>query len=182
MRKKTDKEKEVLGSVEWLLRNLNIKNETLGYGPLMDIIAYAYAFPEEDLGDIVKLMEKENYYVGIFPERSRSKTDVVSEPKENAEYVIPRFSEQEKNDAEMYPTLVHAIKTAIEGANQEYLQELELDKLNTILKGKLDEREEELLSEIGAKYEQYSNDERIVFYFIKKILKRIDKDKSKGIR
>lgn len=156
MRKRTDVEKEVLGKVEVIFRDLKIERETIGYAPLLDIIIYAYAFPEESLTSIIGKLTEENYYLGI-------KCILVKNVISYKEAV--------------YYEVVHTIKTAIERADDVDLKELQLDKLNIILKGKRGlALEEELIAEIGKKYEQYSNDEKIALYFIKKILKAIKKE------
>lgn len=155
MRKRTDVEKEVLGKVEVIFRYLKIERETIGYAPLLDIIIYAYAFPEESLTGIIKRLTEENYYLGIKNISTKNAVDY---------------------NVTVYYEVVHTIKTAIERADDIDLKELQLDKLNIILKGKRGVAlEEELLSEIGEKYAQYSNDEKIALYFIKKILKAIKK-------
>lgn len=155
MRKRTELEKAVLGKVEVIFRYLKIERETIGYAPLLDIILYAYAFPKESLTGIIKMLAKENYYLGI---KSISAKNVMN------------------YEEAMYYEVVHTIKTAIERAEDIDLKELELDKLNVILKGKRGVvLEEKLLIEIGKKYAQYSNDEKIALYFIKKILKAVNK-------
>lgn len=155
MRKRTDLEKQVLGKVEVILRYLKIDRETIGYAPLLDIIIYAYAFPEESLTQIVSRITKENYYPGIQCIYNKNVMDF---------------------EKTMYFEVVHTIKRAIERAEFIDLKELQLDKLNVILKGKIGiDLEEELLAEIGERYSRYSNDEKIAVYFIKKILKAITK-------
>lgn len=151
MRKKTDKEKEILGQVEVILRRLKIDKNNAGYVPLLDAIAYAYAFPDEGLTEIIDMLSKENYYLGLH----------VAHSEMDAR-------------AELYAKIVHTVKSAIEGGDGHYLRNLQLDSLMVILQGKRDkELEELLLTEIGDKYSQYSNDEKIVLFFIKKILKAV---------
>ncbi len=153
MRKRTDKEKAVLGKVELILIQLDLAKDTAGYVPLLDAIACGYAFPEKELTQIICELAKENYYLGLhmFGLDGVSNTEVA-----------------------LYSAMVHDIKTGIERANEEYLQNLQLDKLQIILKGK-DEKvlEAELINEIGQKYVKYSNNEKIVLYFVRKILKVI---------
>lgn len=157
MRERTPLEKEVLGKVEVIFRYLNIERETIGYVPLLDIIMYAYAFPEKSLNSIIKKLAKENYYLGIKSISTKNEMGY---------------------EETVYYEVVHTIKTAIERAEDVDLEELQLDKLNVILKGKRGlDLEEELLEEIGEKYAKYSNDEKIVLYFIKKILKAVTKSK-----
>lgn len=154
MRKKTTKEIEITGKVNAVLRQLKIDNETAGCTPLIDIISYAHAFPEENLEDIIDYLFKVNNYVGIYPESIKSVT-------------------REKEEMRPYPSLVHTIKTVIEAASPEDLKALQLDKLEIIIKGNLSEREEEFLAEIGEKYRKYPDEKRITLYFIKKILKNL---------
>lgn len=154
MRKKTSKEKEVLGKIEYVLRQLYVSRDTVGYVPLLDAIAYTYAFPEKGILEAMEVLEKENYYLGVYPTDSKTAED----------------------DAKLYPTIVHTVKTAIDSKNKSYLRTLQLDRMKVILDGKRGyELEEVLLAEIGEKYVQYSNDEKIVLFFIKKILKAIKK-------
>lgn len=155
MRKRTDKEKEVLGRVESILRLLNLDKNDAGYVPLLDFIIYAYAFPEEELTKIVEILSIENYYLGI---RSLN--------EENVSIVEA-----------LYSAMVHIIKFIIESGSDEDLVNLELYGMKVILKGKRGaELENILLDEIGEKYQQYSNDEKIVLFFVKKILKAIKEE------
>lgn len=152
MRKRTDKEREVLGRVESIFRLLNLDKNDAGYVPLLDVIIYAYAFPEEELTKIVELLSVENYYLGIrsLNEENLSQIDAL------------------------YSAMVHTIKFTIESGKDEDLATLKLYGMKIILKGKRGaELERILLDEIGKKYQPYSNDEKIVLFFIKKILKAI---------
>ena len=154
MRKKTDKEKEVLGKAEVILRLLQIDKENAGYAPLLDVIAYAYASPNKELMQIIETLSQKNYYLGIHT--SHSKMDIK---------------------AELYSKIVHTVKTAIECGRKDYLVSLELDGLKVILQGNTGQELEELLiPEIGEKYRLYSNDEKIVHFFIKKILKAVKEE------
>lgn len=149
MRTRTQEEKAVLGKVEVIMRNLCIKKTTRGYSPLLDIIAYAYAYPEKDILDIVEYLSGENSYVGVF-------LDVEDGDEKNV-------------DNRIFPAMIRTIETAIERADNEYLKVLKLDKLKLILD---EHSDEELISEIGTKYEQYEHDEKILVYFVKKVLKK----------
>lgn len=152
MRIRTKKEKEILGKVEVIFRQLNIYKGSPGYPILLDVTVYAYAFPEEGLEEIIDFLSKENCYLGF----------------RDPEY--QKLSPKEK----MYAEMVHTVKSAIEGTDERYLEEIQLEGLNVILKGKRGkDLEEVLLSEIGEKYAQYSNDEKIVLFFVKRILKAV---------
>lgn len=148
MRTRTQEEKAVLGKVEVIMRNLCIKKTTRGYGPLLDIIAYAYVYPEKDILDIVEYLSKENSYVGVF-------LDGEDEDGKNV-------------DNRIFPAMIRTIETAIERANNNYLKVLKLDKLKLILD---EHSDDDLISEIGEKYSRYDHDEQILVYFVKKILK-----------
>lgn len=184
MRKKTDKEKEILGQVEVILRRLKIDKNNAGYAPLLDAIVYAYAFPDEGLTEIIDMLSKENYYLGLHLTHIKSdlEVEINSESIHTVKTDIEGVDEQnlqQKNKkmdtrAEIYSEIVHTVKTAIEGGHKQYLKELQLDGLNVILHGKREgELEGLLLTEIGNKYRKYSNDEKIVLFFIKKILKAV---------
>lgn len=152
MRKRTDKEIQALGKVEAIFRQLGINKDGGGYVPLLDCIIYAYAFPDTSLTTVVTILSKENYYLGI---RLADRADSTQTEK-------------------IYSEMVHTIKSAIDCPNIDYLRTLELDGMKVILKGKRgEELEKVLLAEIGEKYHQYSNDEKIVLFFIKKILKAV---------
>ncbi len=151
MRKKTDKEKEIMGQVEEVLRWLQINKDSAGYMPLLDSIVYAYAFPDEGLTDIIDMLSRENYYLGLHDENSNV----------------------DARDA-IYSKIVSTVKSAIEAGDRQYMMYLQLDRLKVILQGKRGkELEDLLLTELGDKYRQYSNDEKIVLFFIKKILKAV---------
>lgn len=152
MRERTDKEREALGRVEAIFRQLGTNKDGGGYAPLLDCIIYAYAFPNEPLTEVVEELSKENYYLGI---RLAEKTDATKIEK-------------------IYSEMVHTIKSAIDCPDLKYLSSLGLDGMKVILQGKRgDELEAALLTEIGEEYHQYSNDEKIVLFFIKRILKAV---------
>lgn len=147
MRKRTEKEREVIGKVEAIFRNLDIDRNIVGYAPLLDITVYAYAFPKETFSKIMTDLSKQNYYLGVSG---------ASE--------------------EIYSEIVHIVKYTVERADNDYLAHLGLDKLQVILKGKRNEElERELIASIGESYSEYSNDEKIVFFFIKRILDELKK-------
>lgn len=152
MRKREDKELEAMGKVEAIFRQLGINKNGGGYAPLLDCIIYAYAYPTTPLIGVVEFLSKNNYYLGI---RLADKVGSTQTEK-------------------MYEEMVHIIKSAIDCPDLEYLSSLGLDKMKVILQGKRgDELEVALLAEIGEKYHQYSNDEKIALFFIEKILKAV---------
>lgn len=149
MRKRTDKEKRVIGKAESIFRQLKINRASGGYIPLLDTVVYAYAFPEKSLTEIVDTLTRENYYLGIrIAENSNSNL-------------------QEK----IYSEMVHTVKSALDCPNKELLKELGIDKLSVILGLRGEELEKSLMDELGPKYQDYTNDEKVVFFFIKKVLK-----------
>lgn len=154
MRKRTDKEKEVLGKVEAIFKNLDLDKENQGYVPLLDATVYAYAYPKQGLIEIIELLSRKNHYLGLLQLEGSQELRTTSE--------------------RVYLAIVHTVKSGIERAEREYLEMLQLDSLEVILSGKRGvELEELLLHEIGEDYAEYSNDEKIVLFFIKKILKAV---------
>lgn len=152
MRERTEKEREALGRVEAIFRQLRINKDGGGYAPLLDCVIYAYAFPNVPLTEVVEKLSKENYYLGI---RLAEKTDATKIEK-------------------TYSEMVHIIKSAIDCPDIGYLRTLELEGMKVILKGKKgEELKKVLLAEIGEKYAKYSNDQKIVLFFVKKILKAV---------
>lgn len=152
MRGRTDKEIQAMGNVEAIFRQLGIEKDGGGYAPLLDCIIYAYAFPNVSLTEVVEILSKENYYLGI---RLADKANATQTER-------------------IYSEMVHTIKSAIDCPDLNYLKFLGLDGMKVILKGKRgNELEQVLLAEIGKEYHQYTNDEKIVLFFIKKILKAI---------
>lgn len=150
--KRIDKRKEVLGRVEVIFRQLGVNKVDGGYAPLLDSIVYAYTFPDMPLTEVIEYLSKEKHYLRI---RIANRIDATRLEK-------------------IYAEMVHTIKSAIDCPNINYLKVLGLDVMKVILEGKTgEELETVLLDEIGEKYQQYSNDEKIVLFFIKKILKEI---------
>lgn len=147
MRKRNPKEIGIIGKVETIFRSLNIDRTLVGYAPLLDVTVHAYAFPEKDFNKIITDLSRENYYLGIS-----------------------------SSEGGIYSEIVHIVKYTVERANNDYLTYLRLDKLQVILKGKRDEElEKELIASLGENYSEYSNDEKIVFFFIKRILDELKK-------
>ena len=150
MRKRTDAEKIAIGRIVPILENLRIKQSTRGYAPVLDIMSYAAAYPEVELRDIVAEMLKNNTYTGI---------SLASKEPEN----------------KLFPSMVRTIETAFERGKNEYLQEIGISEevIKQVLNSH-DYKEADLLKVLGEKYEEYSHEERIVYYFIKKVLKHLN--------
>ena len=150
MRKRTEAEKIAMGRIVPILENLKIKQSTRGYVPLLDIMSYALVNPNVEFRDIVDEMLKSNTYTGI---------SVVAKESEN----------------QILPSMVRTIETALERGHNEYLQEIGIseDVIRRILYF-YDYDESDLLQVLGEKYAIYSHEERIVFYFMKKVLKHLN--------
>lgn len=150
MRKRTEAEKVAIGRIVPILRNLRIRQDISGYGPLLDIMSYAAAYPEVEFRDIVAEMLKNNTYTGISP------------------------TSNEVED-QIFPSMVRTIETALERGKNEYLQEIGISEevIKQVLNSH-DYKEADLLKVLGEKYEEYSHEERIVYYFIKKVLKHLN--------
>lgn len=70
--------------------------------------------------------------------------------------------------------MVRTIESAFERGRDTQLKELGISKdvIDKVLDSKGDEEDQqELLEVLGGEYKKYSPEERIVFYFVKKILK-----------
>lgn len=151
MRKKSDKEKEILGRVVQVLNVLRIKKSTRGYAPLLDFISYAAVHPEVSLESISKYLLDNNTYIGIS-------SGVYSR----------------NHDKELMPSMVRTIETALERGNDESFRKLDMSE--DVIERILDSdtyTEIDLLEVLGEKYADYSHEERVVFYFVKKIVKYI---------
>ena len=150
MRKRTDKEKEAMGRIVPVFENLRIKQSTRGYAPLLDIMSYAAVFPEVEFRDIVNEIFTKNTYTGISP---------TSKEPEN----------------QLFPSMVRTIETALERGSNDYLKEIGISEevIKQVLNSH-DYEEADLLEVLGKKYAEYSHEERIVYYFIKKVLKDLN--------
>lgn len=151
MRTRTDQEKEAMGKVEPIFRVLKLKQVTPGTIPLMDIIIYAYAYPEEKFLEMFKLIEKENDYLGIRMEGVEERIDSLKR------------------------AMVETIMTALE-VNMTVLEGFGLGKLRVIVDEDTDPQidvETKLLEDIGEKYQDYTHEERVIVFFVKKVLKFI---------
>ena len=152
MRKRTDGEKMAMGRIVPILEELDIKKNTRGYMPLLDTMSYAAAYPNVKLKDIIDELLKNNTYIGIS----------LSEGKK---------------DNQIYPSMVRTIESAFERGKNEQLEKLGIS--GEVIKKVLDssgeeEEQQELLEVLGEGYKKYSHEERIVFYFIKKILRYLE--------
>lgn len=149
MRKRTDGEKAAMGRIVPILEGLDIKKNTRGYMPLLDLMSYAAAYPNVKLKDILEELSNNNTYIGIS----------ITE---------------DKKDNQVFPAMVRTIESAFERGRDTQLKELGISKdvIDKVLDSKGDEEDQqELLEVLGGEYKKYSHEERIVFYFVKKILK-----------
>ena len=149
MRKRTDGEKVAMGRIVPILESLDIKKNTRGYMPLLDIMSYAAAYPNVKLKDIIEELSNNNTYIGIS----------ITE---------------DKKDNQIYPSMVRTIESALERGQNEELEQLGISEkvIKKVLDSNGDEGDQqELLEVLGGEYKKYSHEERIVFYFVKKILK-----------
>lgn len=149
MRKRTDGEKAAMGRIVPILEGLDIKKNTRGYMPLLDLMSYAAAYPNVKLRDIIDELSNNNTYIGIS----------ITE---------------DKKDNQVFPAMVRTIESAFERGRDTQLKELGISKevIDKVLDSKGDKEDQlELLEVLGEEYKSYSHEERIVFYFVKKILK-----------
>lgn len=149
MRKRTDGEKAAMGRIVPILEGLDIKKNTRGYMPLLDLMSYAAAYPNVKLRDIIDELSKNNTYIGI---------SIIEDKKDN----------------QVFPAMVRTIESAFERGRDTQLKELGISKevIDKVLDSKGDKEDQlELLEVLGEEYKSYSHEERIVFYFVKKILK-----------
>ncbi len=149
MRKRTDGEKAAMGRIVPILEGLDIKKNTRGYMPLLDLMSYAAAYPNVKLRDIIDELSNNNTYIGIS----------ITE---------------DKKDNQVFPAMVRTIESAFERGRDTQLKDLGISKevIDKVLDSKGDKEDQlELLEVLGEEYKSYSHEERIVFYFVKKILK-----------
>lgn len=150
MRKRTEKEREAIGRIVPILVSLDIKKGTRGYVPLLEIMSYAAAYPNVEFEDIIKELSEGNSYNGV---------NIWNKDSEN----------------QLMPSMVRTIETALERGDNSRLEEIGISE--EIIKRILDSdnyNKEELLQVLGEKYEKYTHEERIVYYFIKKVLKYLN--------
>lgn len=168
--KRTDKEKEVIGRLEAVLKNfLTVDFGSVGYNAIIDIIAYIYAFYDElkkksklkpqdklqiqDIKGVIKLFSEKKSYLGL-----------------NSSGCSHQATVEEK----LYVAMVHTIKSVMDTPEQEDLSSLGLDCMQIIIEGKQEkELEKELIEIFGEHYSICSNDEKIVIFFIKRIVEAL---------
>ena len=63
--KRTEQEKYAMGLLSPIFREINIKQDTRGYMPLVDLLCYAYAYPNVPFQEIMEILTKRNHYVGV---------------------------------------------------------------------------------------------------------------------
>lgn len=151
MRTRTEEEKRVMGLLDPIFRDLTIKKSTRGYMPLMDLICYAYANPDAKFQNIMDILQKENFYVGV-----KEGTDEFT----------------------LIPSMERSLETALEGTPIEILTKYGLEKLAVLVEDRNAEEqsqmEEQLLADLGEKYSEYaSHEERVIVFFARKLLKHI---------
>lgn len=147
MRKRTEKEKEAMGRIVPVLESLKIKKSTRSYVPLLDVMSYAAAYPDVEFRDIIEELLKQNSYVGVNTSDPNSENQIL-------------------------PAMVRTVETAFERGNSDRLKEIGMSE--DIIVKILDSDnydESDLLQVLGEKYKKYTHEERIVYYFIKKVLK-----------
>lgn len=199
MRKRTDGEKYAMGLLDPIFRDLAIKKGTRGYMPVMDLICYAYENPDKKFHDIIKYLAKENYYVGVKITRSDEEiTERIetaaklamksaleegktsSEAKLEADEAAKRVKGALANEAEfsLIPSMERSIETALEGTPAEILSLYGIEKLSILVEAvdvvDREKLEEQLLADLGEKYNEYkTHNERVIVFFAKKLLKHI---------
>lgn len=199
MRKRTETEKMAMGLLDPIFRDLAIKKGTRGYMPVMDLICYAYENPDKKFHDIIEYLAKENYYVGV--KITRSKEEITARIEEAAKRAMKSALEAGKtsgeaklesdeaarrvksslaNEAEfsLIPSMERSIETALEGTPAEILSRYGIEKLSVIVEAvdavAQEKLEEQLLEDLGEKYNEYkTHNERVIVFFAKKLLKYI---------
>ena len=156
--KRTEQEKYAMGLLSPIFREINIKQDTRGYMPLVDLLCYAYAYPNVPFQEIMEILTKRNHYVGV---------KWIQEAE--------TIKEREKAKYNLYPSMRRCIVTAIERTDQQTLVKYGLEELTIILGDANPEEEErikkELLEIIGKEYEQYdAYAERVIVFFARRIL------------
>ena len=165
MRRRTENEKKALGLITPILREINIKQATRGYVPLVDVLCYAYANPMATFQKAMKELMAGNYYVGV-------KRD------EEVDYVEERYQQAVNQRFTIYPSMRRCIITGLERTDKEVLVRYDLEKLTIILEAwnpKEDEKANEcFFKAIGNRYARYDTyEERVIVYFCHKILNYI---------
>lgn len=201
MRKRTEKEKEAMGLLAPIFRELSIKKGTRGYEPVMDLISYAYAYPDKKILEIMQNLEKENFYISI--KMAKKPEEVEAKIQAAAKKAIVKALEEGKTNQEaeknaneaaereriilaeeakftLYPSMRRCIATAVEGTDKMTLDKYGLEKLSIILQdGNPIERakiQEKLLDELGENYSEYKTyEERVIVFFARRLLEYISK-------
>lgn len=202
MRVKTEKEKEAIGKLTPIFRELNIRKDISGYEPILDFICHEYAFPNDEFKETLNILEKENFYIGI--KQPKTKSSIMKHVKEvaNKEMLIAleegsslqkaqlkadsRAKETEmklleENKFALLPAMKRCIVTALEHTkrcDETILSKYSLDSLTIILEDENMIKEEwikdHLLEYIGEEYAQYETyEERVVAFFSKNLLQYI---------
>lgn len=199
MRKRTETEKMAMGLLDPIFRNLAIKKGTRGYMPVMDLICYAYENPDKKFHDIIEYLAKENYYVGVKITRSEEEIaahietaaklamksaleagKTSSEAKLESDEAARKAKRVLANEAEfsLIPSMERSIETALEGTPAEILSLYGIEKLSILVEAvdveSQENLEEQLLEDLGEKYNEYkTHNERVIVFFTKKLLKYI---------
>lgn len=199
MRKRTETEKMAMGLLDPIFRNLAIKKGTRGYMPVMDLICYAYENPDKKFHDIIEYLAKENYYVGVKITRSEEEIaahietaaklamksaleagKTSSEAKLESDEAARKAKRVLANEAEfsLIPSMERSIETALEGTSAETLSLYGIEKLSILIEAvdaeSQENLEEQLLEDLGEKYNEYkTHNERVIVFFTKKLLKYI---------
>lgn len=199
MRQRTDGEKYAMGLLDPIFRNLAIKKGTRGYMPVMDLICYAYENPDKNFHDIIEYLAKENYYVGVKITRSEEEIaahietaaklamksaleagKTSSEAKAESDEAARKAKRVLANEAEfsLIPSMERSIETALEGTAEEVLSLYGIEKLSILIEAvdveSQENLEEQLLEDLGEKYNEYkTHNERVIVFFAKKLLKYI---------
>jgi hypothetical protein len=202
MRAKTALEKEAMGKLAPIFRELNIRMDISGYEPVMDCICHQYAFPDKKFQETLNILERENFYIGIKqPQKASDVVERVQEVAHNemlaalekghnlqeakwmaqtrAKEAEVRFLEQNKYT--LLPAMKRCIVTAIEhtkNSDEAILSKYSLGNLKIILEDENVLKEEwikeHILEYIGEEYAQYETYEaRIVAYFANQLLEYI---------
>ena len=199
MRQRTGREKYAMGLLNPIFRDLAIKKGTRGYMPLMDLICYAYENPDKSFPDIIEYLAKENYYVGVKITRSEEEIaahietaaklamksalkagKTSSEAKLESDEAARKAKRILANEAEfsLIPSMERSIETALEGTPSETLSLYGIEKLSILVEPldvvEQEKLEEMLMEDLGEKYNEYKeHNERVIVFFVKKLLKYI---------
>ncbi len=133
-----------------ILESINLCKNSEGYLPLVDFIVYAGVNPDVSFDDIFTYLEG-NHYMRIR-------------------------AGHEKTKETMCQIMAETVQSALELGNQAALSRAELSEGKEVLRAlEKAHKQTELLKVLGEKYESYSHDEIVVYYFTKKILRAVTK-------